>query len=273
MDHITQGTVIYGLRSDKYPEVACYAVIISARCDIANDKIDKLYYLTAVNVRDWFCTECGFKETYGKFIADKRRNFINLAEQNNLNGDVLLGLQPEQVMTIFQCTIEKKSRMEQMIKAYNDVRTFLHSKSLDERKCMVRSKRDRVTVFLEELSKGNSNHYFFMPQAAYLQNDVKSNGLMVDLQEIGIMTLNDAKRIRTPGIDYRMLPDESEERNRQLRTYWLEADSDFVEIEGHIQSPWCELLMQRFSKDFLRIGVDGPTKTDHEELADQIGKG
>ena len=82
MDHITQGTVIYGLRSDKYPEVACYAVIISARCDIANDKIDKLYYLTAVNVRDWFCTECGFKETYGKFIADKRRNFISVAEQN-----------------------------------------------------------------------------------------------------------------------------------------------------------------------------------------------
>ena len=262
MDHITQGTVIYGLRSDKYPEVACYAVIISARCDIANDKIDKLYYLTAVNVRDWFCTECGFKETYGKFIAEQRINFINMAEQNKLNGDVLLGLQPEQVMTIFQNTIKPKKKIEQLMKSYDAIRKFVYSQSLDERICLVSSRRDRVTVFLDELSKGNSNHYFFMPQATYLQNDVKSNGLMVD-----------AKRIRTPGIDYRMLPDEGEERNRQIRTYWLEEDSDFVEIEGHIQSPWCELLMQRFSKDFMRIGVDGPTKTDHEELADQIGKG
>ena len=49
MNYINQGTVLYGMRSEKYPEKMCYAVIISARCDIANNKITKLYYLIAVN--------------------------------------------------------------------------------------------------------------------------------------------------------------------------------------------------------------------------------
>ena len=39
MNYIDQGTVIYGMRSEKYPEKMCYAIIISARCDIANDKV------------------------------------------------------------------------------------------------------------------------------------------------------------------------------------------------------------------------------------------
>ena len=44
MKDITQGTIISGLRSSKY-KIETYGIIISARCDIANDKINKIYYL------------------------------------------------------------------------------------------------------------------------------------------------------------------------------------------------------------------------------------
>lgn len=160
-----------------------------------------------------------------------------------------------------------------MIESYDRVRRFICSENFSDRKVLIRQKNVPVTEFLEKLSKGSINHYFFVPQDAYLGNNIRNNGLMVDLQEIGIMTLNDANLLYTPGIDYRILPDRKCEKERLIRTYWLEGEGDFVEIEGHIRSPWCELLMQRFSNDFLRIGVDGATKKDHKELAELIGEG
>ena len=35
----TQGTIISGIRSKKYPEIICNAIIISARCDLVNCKV------------------------------------------------------------------------------------------------------------------------------------------------------------------------------------------------------------------------------------------
>lgn len=93
MNHLTQGTVVYGMRSDKYPEIASYAIIISARCDIANDKIDKLYYLSAVNVRDWFCTGHGFKTAYGETIKNMKKTFKSEIQQYDLNEDLIFELQ------------------------------------------------------------------------------------------------------------------------------------------------------------------------------------
>lgn len=42
---LDQGTIIYGIRSDKYPAFPCYGIIITARCDIAQDTFVKDGYL------------------------------------------------------------------------------------------------------------------------------------------------------------------------------------------------------------------------------------
>ena len=43
MYSLTQGTIITGVRSDKYSNIRCNGVVISARCDLANCKISKIY--------------------------------------------------------------------------------------------------------------------------------------------------------------------------------------------------------------------------------------
>ena len=122
MNHLTQGSVVYGMRSEKYPEVASYAIIISARCDIANDKIEKLYYLSAVNVRDWFCTEYGFKTAYGDTIKNKKAKFKQEIQQLDLNGDLIFELQYEQVMTIFESVEITEKKYNSLIKSYSETR-------------------------------------------------------------------------------------------------------------------------------------------------------
>ena len=53
---------------------------------------------------------------------------------------------------------------------------------------------------------------------------------------------------------------------RLRRSFWLESESDFVGVEGTIQSPWREHLMQRFSNVFIRIGLDNPSESDFKDL-------
>ena len=127
------------------------------------------------------------------------------------------------------------------------------------------------------------------PQAAYLDNEIKSKGLIVDLLEIESLTLKDAQKIANPlaeGILYQDLPplptieelsqvnefdalrERFKERLRLEKTFWLKDSSDFVQIEGTIKSPWCEHLMQRFSNVFIRIGLDNPSEDDYNTLID-----
>lgn len=115
-------------------------------------------------------------------------------------------------------------------------------------------------------------HFFYLPKAAYLKNScLMDDGLIVDLQEIGSISMQDAQQITGAGIDNLILIRESEKERARLHSrYWLEEEDDFVGIEGEVVSPWREHLMQRFMRDFARIGLNGATGQDHEALVKRI---
>ena len=157
------------------------------------------------------------------------------------------------------------------------------------RKEAIKSNRKEAVHYLKEIDSGKLHHYYFLPQAAYLDNEIKSKGLIVDLLEIESLTLKDAQKIANPlaeGILYQDLPplptieelsqvnefdalrERFKERLRLEKTFWLKDSSDFVQIEGTIKSPWCEHLMQRFSNVFIRIGLDNPSEDDYNTLID-----
>ena len=97
----------------------------------------------------------------------------------------------------------------------------------------------------------------------------------MDLQEIGILSLDEAKLIDSPSIDYQALlsnPRIKRKSKEFSERFWLETEEDYVYKEGQLQSPWCELLLQRFAMDFIRVGVDGASKPDFENLAANVGK-
>lgn len=85
-NEIEQGTIIYGVKSKKYPESKCYSIIISARCDVFNGKIDKVYCLTALDVGEWLCTKKGFDIVYYKDFLDR---IDKLLSGKKINSSVL----------------------------------------------------------------------------------------------------------------------------------------------------------------------------------------
>lgn len=146
---------------------------------------------------------------------------------------------------------------------------------------------------MREIDLGKFHHYCFLPQTAYLKNGIKGRGLVVDLLEIKSLSLTDASRIASPFppnisfLDLPTLPTKEDleelatskdeyikrkmfekiaEHLRLETSFWLKEDSDFVDIEGTVKSPWCEHLMQRFSNVFSRIGLENPTDEDFKTI-------
>lgn len=301
---IDQGTVIYGIRSRKYPDCACYGIIITARCDIAQRKVPKYYYLVAADADSWLKSAHGYELVYGSTIKGKRNNVIQKAREVGLDGDTLADMPDDSVEIIVEDCLEqnegeknKTKKIQDLHKAVKEYHFFSREgMGIYDRIAAIKSKPKDVVTCMKEIDAGKLHHYFFLPQHAYLQNDVMDKGLVVDLLEIDTISIDDAERITGPHEksiiwdNIPKLPEKEElerltraneqiinktmarvaEHFRLINTYWLTNKDCFVDIEGTTGSPWCESLMQRFSYAFSRIGINNPSEGDYQNMVVRI---
>jgi hypothetical protein len=220
------------------------------------------------------------------------------ADELDLCGDVLVSAEIQDLEAILSAKREEYSGNSKQIKKVDtlankiaEFRIFSIRDMDDSQRSIAVGRQPKTAIKeLENIYKGTQHHYYYLPQHAYLDNSVYNKGLIVDLLEIKELSLEDADRIKSPGIDFQILPifptpekmlevikggdpreiekmlDGIQEITRLTTEYWLKKDSDFVDFEGTIQSPWCEHLMQRFSHAFIRIGLSDPTKRDFEDV-------
>lgn len=308
-EKIDQGTVIFGIRSEKYPSSPCYGIIITARCDIAQGKVPKYYFLEAVDATSWFCSKHGYEQVYYNSIKAKKSNVCTKSQELELDGVTLLSKSREEIQLILndkrqQVSGHKKnlSKIDALEKSIDQYMQVALTESDDNhRKQGIKTNSNAAVDYIKNIDLGKLHHYHFIPQAAYLENNkVKSKGLIVDFLEIRSLSLEDAKKITVPlssnnhnesGIYYSDLPtlpdleeltgrksigryiEKLTEYSRLKKNYWLEKSTDFVAIEGTIKSPWCEHLMQHFSNSFVRIGLDNPTDADYKALIESCYEG
>jgi len=245
-----------------------------SKVDVANCKVPKFYYLVAVDVRDWLSTEVGYKEAYKEKIHQKECEFINNAQNNLLDPIALQAFSADEFEIVINGSdipMKKKTALES---AYESLRVLHHLNMTDEeRKHEILSNTKPAEEFLDRINKGEVIHYYFLPSDAYEMNGNMSDGLIVDLEEIEMLNVDDARMIQSPGIDYILLPTVcATERERLTNLFWLETENDFVLLVDNISSPWVEHLMQRFSYAFIRVGVNGPTKDDFSRIVKSISK-
>lgn len=272
MLNLDQGTIIYGLRSQKYPDSHCYGIIVTASCDIANDKVSKFYYLLGIDASEWICSEIGYQQAYAEKIHNLCSKFSQEAEKHSLSADLLLNFSEEEVEQIILSEIDKKGQQDSFREMYNQMRVFCCANmTVDMRKRAIRTDTKPAQRFIKRVGKGELVHFYYLPETSYCDNGKCDKGLIVDLQEIAALTPQDVKQIVSPGIDYLLLPQLEESDQQRLKTqFWLESSDDFVVVDNKITSPWREHLMQRFSFGFVRIGLDGATDSDYETLIQRV---
>lgn len=272
MEGFDQGTILYGIRSERYPGVNCYAVIISASCDIANQKVEKIYYLVGVKAQEWFSTKYAYTQVYNEKLKSLFKKFNDDFKKHSLNAELIQQFSADEVKLIIeQQNVDIKIK-KQLLEIYNEYSVFCKPDMENiDRLQAIRKDLKPIKNFLKDVTRGRLFHYYYLPEDSYLKNGKKDCGLIIDLQEIDSIPLEDISKIKSPGIDELILSTyEGEERLRLEKKYFLESNDDFVAIEGTIVPPCREHLMQRFSQDFIRIGIDGATEDDFERLIKKI---
>ena len=267
MKKVTQGTLIYGMRSSKYPGVMTYGIIISAACDLAQDKIDKVYYLTAIPIKEWLCSDKGFQLVTATPASNYRDNLLKNLEKYKLSWDVVQTLSPyEFELVAAQCISKKGDRDAALVQFEKYYRIAKGNLTFEEKAEVYLSESKAAAGFLGDILSGSNTHYIFIPNQALSEPISEDQGLIVDLLELDYFPTELVKKIADSKIDCKTMSD-SEIAVYDER-FFLREDPGFAYPIDGITSPWREYVLQHFSNCFVRIGVDNPGKKEAKGIVD-----
>lgn len=269
MKKVTQGTLIYGMRSSKYPGIMTYGIIISAACDLDQDKITKVFHLTAVPLKDWLCSNEGFRIVTTVPVNNCKNSIVKNLEKYGLAWDVFQTLSQEEFETVATANGIAKNDKQTIVNQYEKYqRIAKDNQTFQEKTAIYKSEHKAVEGFLGDLFNGGNTHYVFVPQQALSEQIPIGMGLVVDLLELDFFPMELVEKIADGDIDYRVLP--KEEISIYDKRFILSENDGFVYPVGEIEHPWCEYVLQHFANCFIRIGVDNPGKKETKGLVDNL---
>lgn len=274
MYSLTQGTIITGVRSDKYSNIRCNGVVISARCDLANCKISKIYYLIAVPSDDWLLSDEGFN-----IVLSQRQNDLEDKLQTKLGGSgldwsTLKSFSVEEFSTVIHDQeVGLKKDTDKVLEVFRTFKNYT-SKYLElgDKKSILQNESKSVASSLLKIANGQMMHYIYVPENAYIKDGSIDRGLIIDLQELEYISIRDAERLVNCEIDIQSKDLSEVDKQRYNNCFFLMDWPGYAMAEYDIASPWTEYIMQRFSNAFIRIGVDGPQKEDVQSMVSRVSK-
>ena len=274
MYSLTQGTIITGVRSDKYSNIRCNGVVISARCDLANCKISKIYYLIAVPSDDWLLSDEGFN-----IVLSQRQNDLEDKLQTKLGGSgldwsTLKSFSVEEFSTVIHDQeVGLKKDTDKVLEVFRTFKNYT-SKYLElgDKKAILQNESKSVASSLLKIANGQMMHYIYVPENAYIKDGSIDRGLIIDLQELEYISIRDAERLVNCEIDIQSKDLSEVDKQRYNNCFFLMDWPGYTMAEYDIASPWTEYIMQRFSNAFIRIGVDGPQKEDVQSMVSRVSK-
>lgn len=274
MYSLTRGTIITGVRSDKYSNIRCNGVVISARCDLANCKISKIYYLIAVPSDDWLLSDEGFN-----IVLSQRQNDLEDKLQTKLGGSgldwsTLKSFSVEEFSTVIHDQeVGLKKDTDKVLEVFRTFKNYT-SKYLElgDKKAILQNESKSVASSLLKIANGQMMHYIYVPENAYIKDGSIDRGLIIDLQELEYISIRDAERLVNCEIDIQSKDLSEVDKQRYNNCFFLMDWPGYAMAEYDIASPWTEYIMQRFSNAFIRIGVDGPQKEDVQSMVSRVSK-
>lgn len=271
---LTQGTIISGVRSNKYLDTKCYGIVISARCDLANCKISKIYYLIAVSSDDWLLSDEGFNTVLSQRSNELESQLQNKLNMNGLDWASLKNFSVEEFATVVHDSeVGLKKDANKCLASFETFKQYTSGCLKRAEKQEVLSKEMKnISSYLLSIANGQMIHFIYIPESAYLKDGSIDKGLIIDLQELEYISIADAEKLANFEIDVKNKLLTEEEKEHHNNRFFLFDSPGFAIAEWDIKSPWIEYLMQRFSNAFIRIGVDSPQKESIQTMITRVSK-
>lgn len=246
--NLSQGTIFTCAKAERYSEQAVHGLVITARCDIAQDKFPVLNYVPIVTLDDWLMVD-GFDIIRERAERESRGKLKGFLRSQGLAESILIAQSLHDLYTYLLPTLKKKEPDQlKAIISQVDLSTIKFESNLpgffadfDHIKCAV----------IEELIHHKLNGYYFLPNI-YI-NETK-RGYVVLLREATFVP-----RIVAPliahGVD---LPTLKASKTPNVLNCLNFSIDDFAMPISQVPSPEIEHILQSFSMMFGRIGLADP---------------
>lgn len=265
-ENMIQGKMLGYVRSNKYRNIRCYAILITAKCDLVQEKVVNVHCLVALDLNDWIDHVLSLRliELYKKekvYIPLKK-----IVEDSGMDYETWSGFSSENMKKVCKekCKEKVYNQIEGILNIENEIQMIIDENSSEKRMTFLK-KNYQKKLYQECLNiyGGKDYKYCFLPRQSYSDCSNLLDGVVVDLQDIMTIRLQDCKKILQNQYDFMIIQDEKE-RERINNTFFFESPDDFVIFLGCIKSPWIEYLMQKFAFSFIRIGVLTAERTNIE---------
>lgn len=272
-DVFTQGSIVANIRSVRYPNIKCKGVVISARCDFAQRKIKYFHCLSAMAIDEWI-----YEVLFGFILEETKKEVLgkirNLVKDKSLDFDTLLQFGPDKSITVLEENLSQK-QLGEGVRCCNEWKRYEEMESgavtIAEKKRFFKDgpNKKKLKEKLRNLYNGAFPKYCFVPQKAYSDEGSVTKGIVIDLQDIYQYSMDYVNPIIFNEVDYQLVKDTSG-REKFNEFFFFEKEDDFVIVEGIIESPLVEYVLQSFSNAFGRIGVENATQVQIEDFVEKF---
>ena len=248
---LTQGSVFYGAYVEDYSQCVNYGLIITARCDISQEKAPIYSYLPLISFNNWLLGEFT-KILYNKVKKGVYKNLVSAFV--NIGGSELLLKTYDLDLLVNNFANEGKAKSRENFNSkvveYKNINRLLEDDiEMSEVKSILNSSKllqSESNKIIDDLISQNLMGFYFI-------DDVTNDGAHVlKLRDVYHINSTYAIKLKSgvslPNVNY------------------LEDEEKISFTVGKVKSPYIEHIMQKFTNLFARIGIDDPDKSIIKEL-------
>lgn len=252
----TQGTIFSCALAENYDDADVLGMVITARCDAAQEKAAIFNYVPAIPIERWMLRD-------GRQIIAKRAAAGALGAMRSAIGDAGMAASILEMVPAEQIagelnkgdTKQARSIAARFAKATDTLAsaTAAFESDLSSRDSFVYLDRDETAckALVKELLANGLAEFHYLDKA---EPGEVGNGYVLLLREIRFVSAQLAKAI-SAGLDkdaYDAIRADTKGTAGRLK---ITSNDDFAMPIGAVESPYIELIMQRLTQLFSRIGV------------------
>lgn len=252
----TQGTVFSCAHAEDYSDCPVYGLVITARCDAAQEKAPIYSYIPVVSLQDWMLCD-GANIAMDRIEADCLVTMKNFLKAASLSESLLETKTFEEIYSShFKAKEEDRAWTARCTKIRECMETYATNKALrpagtsaEQRRLHLVSTSSKVDSVLKELSGNRLTGFYLLREMPSLSGE-ESNYVAL-LREIHHIPSRLAREV-VAGLSKESWVARGDLNTRCPR---FVGDDDLATPVAKLRSPWIEHLMQNFTMLFARIGV------------------
>lgn len=270
---LTQGSIFTCAFAEKYGGCKVHGLVITARCDIAQQKYPVLNYLPIVSLKDWLK-----RDGLEILIEDVRNDLLgkinSTLRQAKLSTELLrsinLGAIAETHFPQGEGSRTVQKRSERFHKLVNDINHLKELASLGDSHSLIlwlqQNRTKRIEDLIGRLFKHQVSGYYFLERISLEKDSL--GGFVALLREATSISRRISDRIGE-GLEKTRYDELCKDSDRLNFGLCIPQDDIAMPIVV-IGSPTVEHILQSFASLFGRIGVADPDECEMHEIIQSV---